>query len=251
MAKNDQKILKFLNKNSDLAPTITDMMIKLNISITDISDALAGLLQQGLVAKRNNEHGIECWYVASKSPAPMGIPRTVDPIPSPMVTPSPTPSPTSIPTPSVIPVQNPNPMPTARPQVSTSFEAKPNLAPNVAPMPLYPAPKGIGYFSLVVGLVIAIAFSTWLGMRLTHNELSHATKAFADQKSLTDATNTLRDFQEKTKAHVTALEEDVKKLTGRLDSLQGIADSLKTTVASPAPEKSSPKPLAKKSSRKH
>ena len=46
MAKHDQRILKFLNQNADRAPTITEMMTRLNISISDISDALTSLQAQ-------------------------------------------------------------------------------------------------------------------------------------------------------------------------------------------------------------
>ncbi len=76
MAKHDQRILKFLNQNADRAPTITDMMTRLNISISDISDSLGSLLAQNLIAKRTNNQGIECWFPvasahqANTQPAP-------------------------------------------------------------------------------------------------------------------------------------------------------------------------------------
>jgi len=74
MAKYDQKILKFLNQNQASTPTIIDMMTKLGINIADLSDALAGLSAQGLIDKRMNEHGIECWFPASMPPEPLPSP---------------------------------------------------------------------------------------------------------------------------------------------------------------------------------
>jgi len=65
MAKHDQRILKFLNQNADRAPTITEMMTRLNISITDISDSLTSLQAQGLINKKVNSQGIECWFPGS------------------------------------------------------------------------------------------------------------------------------------------------------------------------------------------
>ncbi len=69
MAKHDQRILKFLTQNADRAPTITDMMTRLNISISDISDSLNSLLSQGLISKRTNGQGIECWFPLNGAPA--------------------------------------------------------------------------------------------------------------------------------------------------------------------------------------
>jgi hypothetical protein len=71
MAKHDQRILKFLTQNAERAPTITDMMTRLNISISDISDSLNSLLSQGLISKRTNGQGIECWFPLNGSPQPM------------------------------------------------------------------------------------------------------------------------------------------------------------------------------------
>jgi len=52
MAKHDQRILKFLNQNADRAPTITEMMTRLNISISDISDSLGSLHPKASSPKR-------------------------------------------------------------------------------------------------------------------------------------------------------------------------------------------------------
>lgn len=67
MAKHDQRILKFLTQNADRAPTITDMMTRLNISISDITTSLNSLMAQGLVSKRTNGQGIECWFPTNGS----------------------------------------------------------------------------------------------------------------------------------------------------------------------------------------
>lgn len=68
MAKHDQRILKFLTQNADRAPTITDMMTRLNISISDITASLNSLLAQGMISKRTNGQGIECWFPTNGSP---------------------------------------------------------------------------------------------------------------------------------------------------------------------------------------
>lgn len=65
MAKHDQRILKFLNQNADRAPTITEMMTRLNISISDISESVSSLQAQGLITKKVNSQGIECWFPGS------------------------------------------------------------------------------------------------------------------------------------------------------------------------------------------
>lgn len=67
MAKHDQRILKFLTQNADRAPTITDMMTRLNISISDITASLNSLLAQGMISKRTNGQGIECWFPTNGS----------------------------------------------------------------------------------------------------------------------------------------------------------------------------------------
>lgn len=77
MAKHDQRILKFLNQNADRAPTITDMMTRLNISISDISESLSSLQGQGLISMKTNSQGIECWF-----PANSALQQTPQPTPA-------------------------------------------------------------------------------------------------------------------------------------------------------------------------
>ena len=83
MAKHDQRILKFLTQNAERAPTITDMMTRLNISISDITASLNSLMAQGMVSKRTNAQGIECWF-PSYGASPQGgverapVPRSAD-----------------------------------------------------------------------------------------------------------------------------------------------------------------------------
>lgn len=72
MAKHDQRILKFLTQNADRAPTITDMMTRLNISISDITSSLNSLMAQGMVSKRTNGQGIECWFPTAGSSQQLG-----------------------------------------------------------------------------------------------------------------------------------------------------------------------------------
>src|SRR5687768_569541 len=79
MAKQDQRILKFLTQNADRAPTITDMMTRLNISISDITASLTSLMSQGLVSKRTNAQGIECWFPANGAPPQPAVEYAQDP----------------------------------------------------------------------------------------------------------------------------------------------------------------------------
>jgi hypothetical protein len=72
MAKHDQRILKFLTQNAERAPTITDMMTRLNISISDITSSLNSLMAQGMVSKRTNGQGIECWFPTTGSSPQLG-----------------------------------------------------------------------------------------------------------------------------------------------------------------------------------
>lgn len=82
MAKHDQRIMKFLTQNAERAPTITDMMTRLNISISDITDSLNSLMAQGQVAKRTNGQGIECWFPTNGSiPPEPGLPSRSAPEP--------------------------------------------------------------------------------------------------------------------------------------------------------------------------
>lgn len=73
MAKHDQRILKFLTQNAERAPTITDMMTRLNISISDISASLNSLMAQGMVSKRTNGQGIECWFPTNGTSPQLGV----------------------------------------------------------------------------------------------------------------------------------------------------------------------------------
>lgn len=78
MAKHDQRILKFLTQNAERAPTITDMMTRLNISISDISASLNSLMAQGMVSKRTNGQGIECWFPTNGTSPQLGAGNALD-----------------------------------------------------------------------------------------------------------------------------------------------------------------------------
>lgn len=269
MAKHDQRILKFLNQNSDRAPTITEMMTRLNISISDISDSLSSLQGQGLITKKTTNQGIECWFPTGPQAAPqMAQPMQV---PASHLANQQMPT-TSIPlvgenrslgggsspesrfvgSASERPFQVPEPPPPAAKMAPVQVQhiaaeepayhqghhsatpPQPESALN-GNGPLYgfqqAAPKsGIGFLTLALGLVAAVAVSTWLSGRLAGNAVNQAARNFVDKKALTDATKSFADFQEKTKLHVTALEAEVKKLTDQLASAKA-ADSLKTLAA--------------------
>jgi len=298
MAKHDQRILKFLNQNGDRAPTITEMMTRLNISISDISESLSSLQGQGLITKKVNSQGIECWFPGSGSsshavpssnfagsqmserlpghgapplaaataqmPA-MGGPIAVEArapaevrssflagMPERGMT-APEPKP---------PMARPMPSPEreARPVQVQHMAAEAEQAPRgfdspdrggLASIPqsptfngspamygLAPSSSGIGILTLLAGLVAAVALSAFITTRLIAKEMQKAAVAFVDRKALTDANAAMADFQEKTKAHVTALETEVKKLTDELAATKTPVESSKVAaVAGPAASK--------------
>lgn len=297
MAKHDQRILKFLNQNADRAPTITDMMTRLNISISDISDSLGSLLAQGLVAKRTNNQGIECWFPVASAPQSAQNAAPTQQMPAQQQMPQPQLSaaqlvgeirsssesrplvearqmdsrymggvaerPMSLPEaqppmakPAPVHVQH-IPMAERSATQTQSFQAMSSLsspanpanaaneifgatsagASSPASAPSFnfsqPANKGIGFLTFAVGLVVAVGASTWLAGRLASNEIHRAQKSFVDQKALTDANAAFLDFQGKTKTHITALEEEVKKLSDQLATSKAAAESLKVAAAAP------------------
>ncbi|MDQ3002352.1 MAG: hypothetical protein M3Y08_13960 [Fibrobacterota bacterium] len=264
MAKHDHRILKFLNQNADRAPTITEMMTRLNISISDISESLESLQAQNLIAKKTNNQGIECWFpnspVSVQQPMPpiqatpqhfatqqipIQMPMAMEwnpdaravqgftGIPERLRQQAPEPKP---PAPNPVPVQH---IPIAEPVFSAASsrgEFSPQPAPQMAgSMPMYglsqPAKGGVGGFTLLMGLAVAVGLSVFLGHRLTSKEIGKASKDFVNTKTLTEATADFKAFQEKTKIHVTALEADIKKLTAELASSKAAAESLKTVAA--------------------
>jgi hypothetical protein len=273
MAKHDQRIQKFLNQNADRAPTITEMMTRLNISISDISDSLNSLLAQGLIAKRTNNQGIECWFPAGgqQSAPPQAQPTQQFAIPSHIQAPQLSASQfvgenrsTESRYGSGIP-ERPMPLPEAQPPMAkpapvhvqhvsvsersptqthsfsaaaTANQPEPYASPAAAPAPMYgfqqPATKGVGFLTFAVGLIAAVGFSTWLAGRLASNEIHKAEKNFVAQKALTDANTAFTDFQGKTKTHIATLEDQVKKLTDQLATSQAATDSLKVATATPA-----------------
>ena len=279
MAKHDQRILKFLNQNADRAPTITEMMTRLNISISDISDSLASLQSQGLISKKTDNQGIECWFPNGPQASPQQVP--------PMQVHAPHLAPQHMAT-TTIPVQTapmdnryredsrfgsgphertmqaPDahpPAPKAPPvhvsHIPMAPVAEPVHQPREIPpqpepafngsAPLYPlsqpASRGIGILTFAAGLVLAVAVSTWLGGRMAAKEIKKSSTTFVDKKALSEATAAFNDFQEKTKTHVTALEAEVKKLTAQL-ATKAAAESLQTTAA--AEESGDPKGKAGK-----
>ena len=182
MSNYDHRILKFLNQNINRSPTITDMMTKLNISITDISDSLKNLLAQGLITRRINAAGIECW-----SPA---MPQAAAPTPTltqaaPVVA-----APVAQPIPSVNVPQAPKSAPPVTPVASTpvastsvgsatpvaNFMGGPIEKPMTRPEPVAstpkPGPVPVQHFSLVDKA--AMETQTFPAMGLTQAKAEYA-----------------------------------------------------------------------------
>lgn len=270
MAKHDQRILKFLNQNADRAPTITDMMTRLSISISDISDSLVSLQGQGLISMKTNNQGIECWYPA----LPQAASPQATPLSAPYTPASPSTPVFSMDFPAVEPRNNaetrsgfenrfgggtferpapaldPQPPMPKQPPVHVQHipmsEAAPSapaydpaLSPSVA-SPLYglsqPAPKSVGMVTFALGLIVAVAVSSWLGGRMAAKEIKKSSLTFVDKKTLLEATTAFNAFQETTKSQVAGLEAEIKKLKTDLVASKAAMDSLATT-ASPAASK--------------
>lgn len=300
MAKHDQRILKFLNQNADRAPTITEMMTRLNISISDISESLSSLQAQRLISKKVNPQGIECWFpgsagqsVPSAAMSGLNLSDRMPPTPpmaqataqmpsmgGPIAVETRHPAETRSAFPGALaersmPAPDPQP-PMPRPAPMQEREARPVQVQHVAvaeapiqpreqepsdrnpsdrnpfaniPQPvsfngsagmygLAPAPRGVGILTLLAGLVAAVGLSAFISTRLIAKEFKKASTSFVDRKSLADANAGMTDFQEKTKAHVTALEAEVKKLTEELAASKAAVESSKVAaVAAPAPSK--------------
>jgi hypothetical protein len=242
MAKHDQRILKFLAQNSDRAPTITDMMTRLNISISEISASLSSLLAQGLIAKKTNNQGIECWFPAGNGAASAAMdnrPASVDPrfigggLPErherQMVS-----EPVSVASQSYS---------AGAQHLSAVAELPMPSSPSVPPPMAMPAPAkgGIGVFALLVGIAVAVTISAFMANRLVERSVTHLSQGFVDMKVLNDAITTMNVSQSHMQSQVRSLEDQVKKLGEDLSALKS-ADSLKT--AGKVEEKKAPPPPA-------
>jgi septal ring factor EnvC (AmiA/AmiB activator) len=97
---------------------------------------------------------------------------------------------------------------------------------------LAPAPRGVGFLTLLAGLVAAVGLSAYISTRLIAKEFKKASASFVDKKALADATAGQTDFQDKTKTHVTALEAEIKKLTDELAASKAAVESSKVAAAS-------------------
>ncbi len=226
MAGQDQRILKFLDQNREMAPTITDMMTKLGISISEISESLKTLETAGLVSKTSNAHGIECWF---PSTIPL-VPKVASGFQNASV------SQKSVP----VPVRHIQPVEHAASQTQT-FKAIPSTEPGIKTAKLNSGGKqGVGFLTFSIGLIAVAGFSTWLAFQLATNEIHKAALAFVDQKGLKATATSLQDFQVKTKRRIESLEEQIKQLREQLNASNVATESLKvakTEVAAQEPPK--------------
>jgi hypothetical protein len=249
------------------------MMTRLNISISDISDSLSSLQAQGLINKKTTNQGIECWFPTG----PQAAPQMTQPmqVPASHLATQPT---NSIPlaTENRVPdrmgqdsrfsglsdqkYQIPDPASAASQAAAVQVQHIPMAEPAYHPLshngipPTDPAPRadaalyglpqapkgGVGFLALALGLVAAVAISTWLSGRLAGNAVNRAARDFVDKKTLTETTKSFAEFQDKTKTHITALEAEIKKLTEQLaakapDSLPAGAGAAKAEEA-PTPK---------------
>lgn len=244
MAGQDQRILKFLDQNRDLTPTITDMMTKLNISISEISDSLIALEAAGLVTKRSNAHGIECW-----SPSTVQLDARPDASPGQGYSPRAAVPPTApVPKSAPVPVRHIQPVDQTASQTQT-FKAIPSAASSIKmAKQTSGTQQGVGILAFTLGLIAVTGFSTWLAFQLATNEIHKVSREVVDQKGLKATTASLQDFQIKTKAHIAGLEEQVKQLREQMNASHVAVESLKVAkaeiAASALPKKIVPSPRA-------
>lgn len=304
MAKHDQRILKFLSQNADRAPTITDMMTRLNISISDITTSLNTLMAQGMVSKRTNGQGIECWFPSNGAspqaggeamrsggearPAPnLNNPAPPEPSPLPPLQPT-LPSlsaSTAYPASLTATSSGPNPRspqamenpvypatpaahpaasdrrvgdfapqsnyPAGSPSAGTPPPAPPALdalpgVPAPVTYPLAPVKNGIGFLTFAVGLILSAAAAVYFSGRLLKRDFEVAARNFVEKSVMDQATASHSKFEASTKAHVTALEADVKALKDQLALMQAANDSLKLAASKPVEVPVAKKPKARR-----
>lgn len=270
MGKHDQRILKFLNQNGSSAPTITDMMTKLNISISEISTSLNTLLAQGIIARKTNGQGIECWFPANSpmaagadnSPSGVGVsyPKSTQNQPAPVASPyggaaqaptqqlmavSAAPSSGSYqeahspsagygssraPVREYLPPQAPAPQPTYTPPPF-----------NPSAMGLVPQSRGIGFGSFLLGLIAMGGLATWGGAKLSQKNMGDFSANLVDQKAFQASLTARTEFETRMQAQVLALQAELKKMNLAMDSSKGPAPQAGATpAATTAAAKSEP-----------
>ena len=117
--------------------------------------------------------------------------------------------------------------------------------PAPVPYPLAPVKNGIGFLTFAVGLILAAAAAVYFSGRLLKRDFEVAARNFVEKSVLDQATASHAKFEASTKAHVTALEADVKALKDQLALMQTASDSLKAAAGKQA-EEAKAAPVAKK-----
>jgi hypothetical protein len=199
MGKHDKRILKYLSKNADQTPTITELTMKLGLSIADVASTLDGLLAQGLVSKRLNAQGIENWFsgpgsgFSSNTSQPAAYSHTAQ-----------------------AEIQAP------------AMEAMPTST-----FPQYQAAPsgGVSWYGLIMGLLIAAGGGAAGGHFLAKDAVKNATKGLVDQETYEKSMHARTDFEEKAKTRVVALEAQVKTLSAAVDSLKAAESKDEKPVA--------------------
>ncbi len=261
MAKHDARILKFLSQvnDRDRGPTITDIMTKLNISISDISDSLGDLFAQGLVNKKTNSIGLEMWFAIiadpitrEPSPSLQPPPVKVDHIPpAKLVAMNPAEMQTQSmpiyreaisenirePVTSANSMTANNPSPnreefTPRKETLSPYSApvQNSTAPNYGYAPMMAKP-GISQSAFLGGLAFAIMASIFISFLVFKMQIRTVSKTFVDSKTLTATTDSDKEFQDKTKTHILSMEAEIKSLKDQLASHPVSADSTKVDPA--------------------
>lgn len=167
----------------------------------------------------------------------------------------PEPSPSLSPTVEPVTASAAKPNPPIAPEPAASFPSgasggahepgpnRPKPFPNMPSLPSYQeqAPKGIGFFTFAIGLLVAAGFSAWIGSRLTRNEIKDATRDLVDKQAFQEAEVRWQEYQGQAKGLLLAVEEHMVTMTAKVDSLQAATDSLRVEVekahAQPAPKK--------------
>lgn len=239
MAKHDQRILKFLTQNAERTPTITDMMTRLNISISDITASLNSLMAQGLVSKQTNTQGIECWF-----PAADAMPQVAaEPIDEAKV-PSNPPPPASAFTGSDIFANQARPQapdfdsdvfttaPAAMASASTdSSMPTSEPAPMGQPTPmngaLEPTRRGVGWLPFLVGLIVTGSTAVYVSRLLMHGDIAESSQRMVEKSEMEAAAASWTDFEASTQSKLLDLETRVKDLSGQLAAMKTQNDSLR------------------------
>ncbi len=263
MTKHDSRILKFLSQgiDSDRGPTITDIMTKLNISISDISASLGQLVTEGLVYKKTNSLGLEMWFAMTPDPIGRESSQTIQSSNNSLFKMDPRSA--NIPPgaflPSTVKVDHitnekmvernssdaqTESMPIYRELEQENFREPVTSANSISrnnslPKQNAPAPNpgftpsiakpGLSKSTFITGLAFAIIASSFISFLMVKTQIKSVSKSVASIPTSIKEPEAWKESQNKTLSKIMALEGEIKSLKRQLASRPSNTDSLKSS----------------------